>query len=149
MAPPGSCLGVCSMSWRSISRCSDRNRTSWWPTLGARAILVLPLGVSVSKIGRVSCRVSGEFTCGTRKHSFHHWSSTYHLTVPQLDTHCQGVEYHNGTAWVVFGSMLDELALDFALQRSQSDELVAHPGRSSDSRLAPWGQRLKDRTRVV
>src|SRR5438128_1503150 len=49
-----------------------------------------------------------------RKQGFHRWSSTYYLVVRQISLHCQGVDDHNGTAWIVFGSMPGHLAIDFA-----------------------------------
>src|SRR5207253_1982492 len=56
--------------------------------------------------------------------------------------------YQHGTAWMVFGSMLNELALVFALPRTESDELEAHPGASCDLHLAPADQHLKPRTHL-
>src|SRR5437762_10339032 len=70
------------------------------------------------------------------------------MAVPQIDLHCQGEAYHNGTSWLMPGSLLKQLALVFALRRSESDELEARPGASDDLRVAPRYQHLKPGTHL-
>src|SRR5438045_1847056 len=97
----------------------------------------------------MSCPICRKFSCSLRK-SANSWMV---VQVPcgcsTICLHCQGVAHHNGTAWVVLGSMLERLALIFALQRSQSHELDAQVGASDDLHLAPQDQHLKPWTHLL
>src|SRR5437773_414920 len=136
------------MGCGSISRSIARNRSSCWSTLFPYATLFRSLGISISNPGLISHPISREFSCGTRKQRFHQWSSTYHLTVPQIDPHYHGVAYDSSTAWFVFLSVLDGLRLDFALHRTQSVELLVYTLSLRDSLPISWDQHFKPGTHL-
>src|SRR6266446_4997936 len=90
-----------------------------------------------------------KFSSARRLERIHIWSSRYHVSVPQINLHCQGVENHNGTLWLMAGSVVEQLAPVFELGCSESEELDAQPCASDDLHLAPGDQHLRPGTQLL
>src|SRR5437762_61808 len=93
-------------------------------------------------------RFSENFRVTPRLPRIHPWSSRYPFPARRSSDLCQGAVYHNGTPRFMAGSMREQLALVFALLRSESDELDAQPGVPDDLHVAAWDQKRKHGTHL-